>query len=144
MADLGALIRLSKWQLDEKRKALTALRNLHDQMVAEQERMELELAQEQRLAAADFEASLAYPGYARAVSQRRERLEISIRQVIQQIEAAADEMANAFQELKKFELAQEERQRRNRQRIAKREGEAMDEAGLAGFIRRQGEDRGGA
>jgi flagellar protein FliJ len=46
-------------------------------------------------------------------------------------------MAEAFQELKRYELAQEGRDRRDEAKRKTRENAALDEVALSGFMRRR-------
>ena len=58
-------------------------------------------------------------------------------QVEHQIAEATEEMAEAFQELKRYELAQEGRDRRDEAKRKVRENAALDEMALSGFMRRR-------
>lgn len=140
MNSLKSIIRLHKWQLDEKRRALAELQNLADRLKNEAERLEQELRSEQETARHDIEASFGYAGFARAAIDRRRRIEESIAQVQQQIAVATDEMAEAYQDLKRYELAEEERLKREKEKIRRKEAEMLDETALVGFRRRQQEE----
>lgn len=144
MSSLATVIRLHKWQLDEKRRALAELQNLADRLHGEAQRLEEEIRREQALATADFEASFAYAGYAKRAMDRRQRIAESIRQVEVQIAAATEAMAEAFQELKRFELAEEERQKREKEKQRRKENAMLDETAVIGHRRRQQEESGPA
>jgi len=139
MNDLRALIRLHRWQLDEKQRALAELRTLEERLQAESQRLEEEIRQEQALARRSPEAGQTYASYARAAIGRRERLAHSAAQVAQQIAAAEEDMATAFQDVKRYELAQEERDRREREKQRRRAEALLDETALVGFQRRKAE-----
>jgi flagellar export protein FliJ len=136
MSELGTLIRLNKWKLDERRRALAELQALADRLEDERSRLEEEVQAEQAAARASGEVAFGYGAYARIVIERRKRLDQSIEQVARQVAAATEEMAEAFQELKRFELAQEGRDRRERDRQRRREGAMLDEVAVTGFARR--------
>lgn len=142
MSSLASVIRLHKWQLDEQRRALADLHNLADRLKSEAERLEEEIRHEQETAKADFEASFGYPAYAKAATERRKRIAQSIAQVDRQIAAATDAVAESFQELKRFELAEEERKRREADKLRRKENAMLDETALVGFRRRKAEDDG--
>lgn len=142
MSSLKSVIRLHKWQLDEKRRALAELQNLGDRLNAEAARLEDEIRAEQETAKGSFEASFTYAGYAKAAMERRRRIAQSIAQVQEQIAAATEEMAEAFQELKRFELAEEERQKREKEKQRRKDDAMLDETALVGFRRRQKEESG--
>ena len=139
MNELKTLIRLHKWKLDEKRRALAELEALAERLAEEKRRLEDEVLAEQAAARASEDAGFAYAAYAKVVIERRRRLEESIAQVARQIETAREEMADAFQEVKRYELAQEGRDRRDRERLRRREGAMLDEVAVTGFMRRRRE-----
>lgn len=140
MSSFKTLIRVQKWQLDEKRRALTELQNLEDRLRNEAERLGEELRAEQDTARNDFNASFTYAGFARSAIERRKRIDDSIRQVQEQIVAAAEQVAEAYQDLKRYELAEEERLKREREKQKHKEELMMDETALIGFRRRQEQD----
>lgn len=138
MSELHALIRLGRWKLDEKRRALAEMHALADGLREDRARLEDEIRSEQEVAGASQEVGFSYAGFAGRAIDRRRRLDESIRQVEERIEEATEEVAEAFQELKRYELAQEGRDRRENERRRRKEGEALDEVALTGFVRRRG------
>jgi flagellar FliJ protein len=134
---LHTLIRLHKWRLDEKRRALAELQGLADKLTADAERLEAEIVAEQNIARASPEAGFGYGRFAKLSIERRRRLAQSLAQVQAQISDATEEMAEAFQELKRYELAQEGRDRRDMAKRKEKENAALDEVALSGFARRQ-------
>ena len=140
MSSLKTIIRLHKWQLDEKRRALADLQNLHDRLSMELARLREELRREQETARTDQAVAFGYAAFARAARDRDHRLQESIAQVERQIAAATEEMSEAFQELKRFELAEEERLKREREKIRRKEDAMLDETALVGFRRRQAQE----
>ncbi|MCW2246356.1 chromosome segregation ATPase [Azospirillum fermentarium] len=140
MSSFKTLIRVQKWQLDEKRRALTELQNLEDRLRSEIDRLAEEMRAEQETARNDFNASFTYAGFARSAMERRRRIDDSIRQVQEQIVAATEQVAEAYQDLKRYELAEEERLKREREKQKHKEELMMDETALVGFRRRQEQD----
>ncbi|MBI1208483.1 MAG: hypothetical protein GC191_14520 [Azospirillum sp.] len=137
MNDLRAVIRLHRWQLDEKQRALAELRNLEARLHAESERLEEEIRREQQTVRSSGEIAFTYAGFAQAAIGRRERIAQSIAQVETQVAAAVEEMATVFQEVKRYELAQEERDRRDREKQRRRETALLDETAAVGFQRKR-------
>ena len=142
MADLRPLIRYHKWRLDEKQRALAELRNHEDQIVAEGERLEEAIKAEQHTAAGNFEVSFGYGNFARAAIGRRERIAQALAGVRARIATAADELAEAFREVKTYELAQEERDKREAEERRHKENIVLDETAQIGHRRRQERDGG--
>lgn len=137
---LKTIIRLQKLQLDEKRRVLAELHTLADRLRNEIEKVKQEIANEQETVRDDFSVSFTYSNFAQAAMERGRRLGQSLAQVEAQIEIATDEMAEAFQELKRYELAEEERQKRERDKQKRKDAAMLDETALVGFRRRQTEE----
>lgn len=142
-ADLRALIRYHRWRLDEKQRALAALRTREDEVVARAQALEDQIKAEQRAARDTFEVSFGYAGFARAALVRREQLARTLADIRAQLAAAAEDLAETFQEVKRYELAQEERVLQEKARIRHKEAELLDETAGVGFRRRQQEDEAG-
>lgn len=142
MSELDTLIRLHRWQLDEKRRALADLQALADRLEEEKARLEAEVAREQEAARNSADVAFSYAGFAQVAIERRRRLEQSVAQIHAQVAVATDEVAEAFQELKRYELAQEGRDRRERQRRRRREGILLDEVAVTGYLRRRPDAQG--
>ncbi|CAO3379505.1 flagellar FliJ family protein [Azospirillum argentinense] len=140
MSSLKTIIRLQKWKLDEKRRALADLQNLADRLQAEIERLKEEIAVERDTARGNVEYAFTYSNYIQAAMERGKRLTQSMGQVEAQIAVATDEMAEAFQELKRYELAEEERLKREKEKLKRKEANMLDETALVGFRRRQQEE----
>ncbi|WP_448206593.1 flagellar FliJ family protein [Azospirillum sp. sgz302134] len=140
MSSLKTIIRLQKWKLDEKRRALAELQSLADRLKAEMDRLKEEIAAEQEAARSNPEQSYTFSNYIRAAMERGKRLTQSMGQVEAQIMVATDEMAEAFQELKRYELAEEERLKREKEKLKRKEANMLDETALVGFRRRQQEE----
>lgn len=138
--DLHNLIRLHEWRVDEKRRRLGELIRVLDDLEDRARRLEQELAMEQQVAGqAPDEAGFLYGNYADAVIQRRERLATSIAQAEQEVAGAREELRQEYRELKKYEIAQENRDRRALQEAERREQLVLDELGIQGYRNRQAE-----
>ncbi len=126
---LAGLIRLQRWKVDEKRRALADLQALHAELSAKVEALEAEVVAEQQSAAANGTA-FAYRAYAEQVIQRRETLAESIAEVLQALMKAQGELSDAYQEAKRYEMAQDRAQQRLAAEAARREQIDLDEIGL--------------
>ncbi len=137
MKGLKNLIRLHRWRLEEKRRELLALERLAGELREQSRQLDRELADEQAVARTSLEASYAYGSYAASIMQRRAKLAESIAKLEEQIIAKCDKVAEAFQELKKYEMAFTHRKRRARDKAKRREQGTLDELGVQMFIRRK-------
>ncbi len=115
MKSRETLIRLKKFQVDDKRRKMAQI----EAMIAEFERMAADLEREIRLeqdrAGIHDPAHFAYPTYAKAAIGRRENLKCSAEELRSQLEDAKTALAEAFEDLKKVELLDERDQLRERE-----------------------------
>jgi chromosome segregation ATPase len=130
VAALETMIRVQRWQLDERRQQLAELERLAEKLRGEARRLVEELAAEQRAATQSTEAGFAYAGYAKAMVDRQARLQDSLAEVDGQIAQARDALAEAFAEMKRYEMAQAGRVRRARASAARRQQILQDELAM--------------
>src|ERR1700732_3074959 len=130
MKSRETLIRLKKFQVDEKRRRVAQIEG----MIADFQRMsvdlEREIQSEQERAGIDDPAHFAYPTYAKAAIQRRENLRRSADELKGQLDDAKAALGEAFEELKKVELLDERDQMRERAVENAREQAELDHIGI--------------
>jgi flagellar FliJ protein len=130
MKSRETLIRLKKFQVDEKRRKVAQI----EAMIAEFERMagdlEREIKGEQERAGIHDPAHYAYPTYAKAAIQRRENLTRSVDELKTQLDDAKNALSEAFDEQKKVELLDERDQARERTEENAREQAELDAIGM--------------
>jgi flagellar export protein FliJ len=130
MKSRDTLIRLKKFQVDEKRRKVMQIEG----MIAEFERMsnelEREIKTEQERAGIHDPGHFAYPTYAKAAIQRRDNLKRSADELKGQLNDAKEALAESFEELKKVELLDERDQMRERAAEAALEQSELDGIGL--------------
>lgn len=135
MPALHSLARVHNWILNEKRQRLAGLEELAGKMRSDLATLEKQIEDEQRVAAGSMEGAIAFPAFVEAALERRKRLSKSIANLERAIEAARDEVHEAFQEAKKFELARDNNERRARDRSARRDQAELDELGVTKYER---------
>lgn len=127
MKSRESLIRLKRFQVDDKRRQLAQI----ETMIAEFDRMAAELdaqiASEQERVGINDVSHFAYPTFAKAAMQRRDNLKASAEELHGQLERAQDELAEAVEELKKIELLEERDQEREREATDAAEQSELDE-----------------
>jgi flagellar protein FliJ len=130
MKSRETLIRLKKFQVDEKRRKVAQI----ETMIAEFERMaadlEREIKVEQDRAGIHDPGHFAYPTYAKAAINRRENLKRSADELRTQLEDAKLALAEAFEDLKKVELLDERDQLREREAESAAEQAELDDIAL--------------
>lgn len=130
MKSRDSLIRLKKFQVDEKRRQLMAI----EMMIADFNRMatelDLQIQSEQERSGITDVAHFAYPTFAKAAMTRRDNLLQSAANLSGQFEDAQNSLSEAVEELKKVELLEERDQSRIRAEADAVEQEALDEVAL--------------
>ncbi len=135
MKSLLTLIRLRQQQLDEKRLVLTRLETEAASIKSLIENLEAEVACETEAARGDAASVYGYGNYLANARARRAGLEARLAEVGDMIAVAADEVADAFREMKRFELAQTFAEQRAAAETARREQAILDDVGLTGYRR---------
>ncbi len=130
MRSRKTLIQLRRFEVDERRQTVADIETMSEelrQMVVDLER---QIQVEQEKAGVDDVNHFAYPTFAKAAIQRRDNLNNSVKDLEVKLEEARDQLAEAFEELKKVELIEERDAERVRSQTAAREQAELDEIGL--------------
>ena len=126
MKSRETLIRLKKFQVDEKRRKVAQI----ETMIAEFDRMagdlEREIRVEQDRAGIHDPGHFAYPTYAKAATTRRQNLKHSTDELRVQLEDAKSASGEAYEELKKIEMLDERDQAREKAEENAREQAELD------------------
>ncbi|MGL4441674.1 MAG: flagellar export protein FliJ [Bosea sp. (in: a-proteobacteria)] len=130
MKSRETLIRLKRFQVDEKRRRVAQI----EMMIADFERMANELdreikAEEARSGINDT-AHFAYPTYAKAAKTRRDNLQQSADNLRGQLDEAKAALAEAFEEMKKVEILDDREKTAERAVQSARDQASMDAIGL--------------
>ncbi|WP_349368061.1 flagellar export protein FliJ [Salinarimonas sp.] len=131
MKSRETLIRLKRFQLDEKRRKVAQI----EMMMADFERMaaelEREIAAEEQKAGISDTAHFAYPTYAKAAAQRRDNLRRSAEDLKVQLDDAQGQLAEAFEDLKKVEVLDDRERGAERSAANAREQATLDAVALS-------------
>ena len=126
MKSRETLVRLHRFQVDEKRRQVADI----EAMIADFKRMERELEQqivaEQERSGITDVTHYAYPTFAKAAHDRRSNLLRSVEELEGQLAEAREHFAEAYSELKKHELMQEKDQDRKRSELLASEQSDLD------------------
>jgi flagellar export protein FliJ len=126
MKSRETLIRLKKFQVDEKRRKVAQI----EAMIAEFDRIATELEREIKLeqdrAGIHDPSHFAYPTYAKAAMGRRENLKRSTDELRTQCDDAKAALGEAFEELKKVEMLDERDHAREKAEANAREQAELD------------------
>ncbi|WP_332693579.1 flagellar export protein FliJ [Bosea sp. (in: a-proteobacteria)] len=130
MKSRETLLRLKRFQVDEKRRRVSQI----EMMIAEFHRMagdlDREIQNEETRAGISDPAHFAYPTYAKAALGRRDNLRQSADNLQGQLEEAKGELQEAFEEMKKVEILEDRERASERAADAARDQAMMDSIGL--------------
>lgn len=132
MKSRETLIRLKRFQVEEKRRRVVQL----ETMIAEFDRMahelDLQVQVEQNRSGIHDITHFAYPTFAKAARLRRDNLVASTNDLKAQLEEAREALAAAFDDLKKIEILEERDREAEKAVTAQREQAEMDRIGARG------------
>src|SRR6476469_1017665 len=126
MKSRETLIRLKKFQVDEKRRKVAQIETMIDEFDRIAAELDREIKVEQDRAGIHDPAHFAYPTYAKAAIPRRENLHRSAGELKAQLDDAQAALGEAFEELKKVEMLDERDQAREKAEAAAREQAELD------------------
>lgn len=138
MKSRDTLIRLKRFQVDEKRRQVAQIEAMMAEFMRMATDLDREIEMEQERAGIHDVAHFAYPTYARAARERRDNLVRSAEDLRGQLEDAQAQLGEAFEELKKVELLDERDSAREKAQENQREQADMDVIGLNQHNRRAG------
>jgi len=128
---LANLIRLNKYNVDEKRRVLGVLYNELADLEQKLADLEQQVIDEQEIARASPEQALfAYGRFHQRAMEIREQLWGAIRAKEQEVEVARDEVNEAFRELKVYEEAEKNRIQKEKDEQTRKENIEMDEIAM--------------
>jgi flagellar export protein FliJ len=135
--DLHNLIRLRKWDIDEKRRALATLLRHEEAVIERQHALEAEISSEIAFAStAPVELRGTLSGYLARSDEMRGRLVQALKEVQARVAHAQDELAEAYRRSKTLEVTQANRDKAEALEDGRREEIELNEVGLNLFRRR--------
>ena len=127
-----SLLRLKRFRVDELKRRLGTL----DEMKADLERKLADLdeavAREKQRANDSDIGRLAFPSFLQSIDARRKNIRATMKELDKERAQAQEDLAGAFQDLKNFEVAEEERLRRIAEHEARSAQSRLDELSKIG------------
>lgn len=137
MANLKSVIRLRKFELDERRRAVVDLEKNLDNLDRQINRIHDSLAAEMQNAREDEAARMAFPNFNQRMQKNLVGLNAERSKLLVAIDKAKEELQDAFKELKTIEITERERQARKEAEEKHKENNMLDEIGLEQHRRRK-------
>lgn len=127
MRSFASLIKLARFKVEGLQKQMAALDAARAHLESRTADLVRSVPEEQIAAGESREGYMAYGSYAQAVIQRKNNLRASMVELDAQTAALRVQLADAFRELKKFELMEERRLARINEARTKAEQAELDE-----------------
>lgn len=134
---LPTLIRLHQRVLDEKRRTLAELEQLRAEFDHKILMLDAEIERERATTHGSAEALRQFTVYLSGARQRRAIMQRTIDELAPKIEAAANAVSSAFQDVKRYEIAVEMKLRQRKAAEAHAEQAELDEVAIVQHRRRR-------
>ncbi len=139
MANLKPLIKLRKFQVEEKQKILAALLREVEKIESAKRGLLVQIKDERKIAEAsdDYETQMSFRLYAENAREKIRLYDAEIYKYNFFIEKAQEDMREAFSEMKKIEIIQENREAEEEREENRRDSGILDEVGIQGYRRKE-------
>jgi hypothetical protein len=125
--DIRTLIKMHKLRADEQRRALAAKQAEADTLMAAIAALQAEVELEKQQAAAGKEGAYAFGTYVTHKLHREEQLQQQLSQKEREVMLEREKLAVIFEELKRYEIAQENWDKEHEEMLNRREVQVYDE-----------------
>lgn len=139
-SSLKTLIRLHRFLLDEKRKELGRHLRFEAALIKRKELLHARYLEEEAVANSNPVASVTFGQFVDWYISEQRTADSALEAVRVQIEKARDEIMEAFQTLKTYEITQDNREKREKAELERKMGLILDEIGLVLNRRRKEQD----
>lgn len=138
MADLNPLIRLRKYRVEEKQKAMAELFRQAELLEGRKRTLLDDRAREETLSneSDELDAYITFLAYAGRLQKEIDRLNQNLSKLDLRIAKGQEELREAFAEQKKIEIIQRKRDEDEAAKEAVKESNMMDDIGIEGFRRK--------
>jgi flagellar FliJ protein len=127
MKGLDTLIKLHQRTLDELRRQIALLENQKQQLLELSKKLSAELKNEVAVANTQSELSQFFGGFAKRIQTRQQGIAEEVKSLDKKISVLTDSARVAFGEVKKYEIAKANAEKRKAKEVARKETAALDE-----------------
>ncbi len=140
MAKLESLIRFQKHRVDEKQKILARL-FYEEETLQTQKKDVLERVEEESKLVQDVNTDpilqISYSNFLASIKIKIAHFDLELEKIKTRIDLARDDIRTAFEELKKTEIVERNRKKKESEARRKKETLALDEMGLETYRRKK-------
>src|SRR5258705_10528435 len=108
----GSLLRLKRFRVDELKRRIATLDEMKADLDKKLTDLEDSVVRERQRSADSDIGRLAFPSFLQSIEVRRKNIRTTMTELERERGAQQEDLTTAFQDLKTFELAEEERLRR--------------------------------
>jgi flagellar FliJ protein len=138
MKSIKTLIKLSKQQLDEKRRELAELEKQKEQLLEYSRLMADELRIEQEFAASTPEMSMTFDSYQKKIAEKQANITYAVGEIDKQTAVIADEISLLFSDMKKYEIVLQQKTLEEENERKAKETKMLDEIALGNYLKENG------
>lgn len=135
MKNLTTLIKLQKTKVDEQRILLLKLQKQLDDLVEALARLEHEKSLQEELLHKEPSLSMTYGDYLKQYIAKKEFLEKEKSSTEQAVNKSRDQLAQLFEEQKRYEIAKQNRLDEETRERLRKETISLDEVGSISYLR---------
>jgi hypothetical protein len=136
MKSLQTLIRVKQREMDALKRQQGILESQREELFVIINGLANQLSGELKAAQAMPEMAHFFGDYSATIKKRQEMMHTHVRRVDVELDKLAALLRERFSELKKYELALANWQKRKDEAAKRREQQEMDEVGIRGYVRR--------
>ena len=136
MKSLTTLIRIKQREMDALKRQQGILENQREEVVKIIDGLANQLVSELKAAQEMPDMAHFFGNYSASIKQRQEMMHGHLRRVEAELDKLSLQLRERFSEMKKFDLALLNWQKRRDDAAKRREQQEMDEIGIRGYIRR--------
>ncbi len=137
MKPYTTLIKLTKEDLDRKRRELNIVLDKKDELLAKKQQLQESLLQEQEFvnksSGQNPTGAYGYTSFAAKIGMQQENIDRTVAMLDEEIEKMSKTVAESFAELKKYEIIMEKKNQEILAESARLERIEMDELGMMRF-----------
>ncbi len=131
-----SLLRLKRFRVDELKRRLATLDEMKADLDKKLADLDDSVARERARANDSDIGRLAFPSFLQSIDVRRKNIRNTMKDLEGERAREQDELAAAFQDLKSFEIAEEERMRRAAEAEAQAAQSRLDEMAIVRHLRK--------
>ena len=130
------MLRLKRFRVDDLKRRLATLDEMKADLDKKLTDLDDSVAREKQRANDSEIGRLAFPSFLQSIEVRRANIRATMKELERERETVQEELAAAFQDLKSFELAEQERERRVSETQARAAQVRMDEIAIVRHLRK--------